>query len=571
MIIKVNGKEIETRSGLTILEALNEHSIKIPTLCYLKDMTPTGACRICVVEVEGRAGLIPACAFPVEEGMRILTHSLRVRSARKTIVELLLANHPEDCLYCERNLHCELQDMASELGIRKKRYMGEHKTCVIDASSPSLVRDPAKCILCGKCVRICEEVQGVSAIDFVNRGFKTQVEPSFNRGLNIAPCIFCGQCILVCPTGALREKSSLKEVWEAINDPSKHVIFQLAPAISVSIGEEFGYPAGTELTGRTISAIKRMGADKVFDTSAAADLTVLEEASELVKRIKGGGPLPLITSCSPGWVKYVEHFYPEFIDNLSSCRSPQEMLGSLAKTYYCEKEGLKPEDVFVVSVMPCTAKKFEIKRPEFYEGSIPYIDAVLTTRELARMIQSAGIEFRTIEEAQYDPFFNLCSGAGKIFGSTGGVMEAALRTGYYLVTGKNLDRVEFESVRGLQGVKEASVDIDGITINVAAASGLVNAAEILNRLKQDPNRYQFIEIMACPGGCIAGGGQPRDRSRETIEKRQQALYNIDGAETLRLAHENPVINELYKEYLDKPLSEISHKLLHTHYVGRDRF
>ena len=571
MKIKVNGREIEVKEGLTILEALKGHGIKIPTLCYMENLTPTGACRICVVEVEGRPGLIPSCAFPAQEGMSIITHSPRVLQARKTIVELLLANHPEDCLYCVRNGECDLQDMAVEMGIRKRRYKGEKKEYRMDTSSPSIERDPGKCILCGKCVRVCEEVQHVSAIDFVNRGFRTHVEPSFNRGLNVAPCVFCGQCVMVCPTGALREKSHLKEVWEAINDPEKHVIFQLAPAISVSIGEEFGYPAGTELTGKMVSAIKRMGVDQVFDTSTSADLTVMEEASELVDRIVNKGKLPLITSCSPGWVKFMEHFYPDLIDNVSTCRSPMEMLGSLAKTYYAEKEGIKPENIFMAAVMPCTAKKYEANRPEFFDGNNPYIDAVLTTRELARMIKVSGIELEAIEEANFDPCFNIRSSAGKIFGSTGGVMEAALRTGYYMITGKDLDELVFEPVRGLDGVKEAVVPINDLNLKIVVASGLGNAAMIMDRIKEDPDAYHFIEIMACPGGCIAGGGQPRPQNAEIVAARQKALYQIDRQENLRLAHYNPTIRKIYEDYLKKPLGEKSHHLLHTHYASRDRF
>ncbi|MCE1247935.1 MAG: [FeFe] hydrogenase, group A [Firmicutes bacterium] len=571
MKIEVNGRPLEVKDGLTILEALKEHGISIPTLCYLENMTPTGACRICVVEVEGMGSLIPACAFPAGEGMKIQTHSPRVRAARKTIVELLLANHPEDCLYCERNLNCQLQDLAHEMGVRHKRYRGERKEYKLDTSSPSLERDPSKCILCGKCVRVCEEVQGVGAIDFVNRGFKTHVEPAFNRGLNVSPCIYCGQCIMVCPTGALREKSSLKEVWEAINDKTKTVIFQMAPAISVSIGEEFGYEPGTELSGKLVSACKRMGVDMVFDTSVAADLTVIEEANELLYRIQNAGKLPMITSCSPGWVKYVEHFHPEFIDNLSSCRSPQEMLGSLLKTYYAEKEGKNPEDVFVVSVMPCTAKKFEVKRPEFYKGNVPDVDVVLTTREMARMIKISGLDFQAMPDQRYDDYFNLTSSAGKIFGSTGGVMEAALRTAYCTLTGKDLQTIEFEPVRGLNGVKEAVVDINGLKLSIVVASGLTNADIILKRIKENPERYQFIEIMACPGGCIAGGGQPKPQDKEIIAKRQQALYSIDKNAQLRLAHQNPVIKKIYDDYLGKPLGHKSHDLLHTHYRERDKF
>ncbi len=571
MLVKVNGKEIETRQGLTILEALREQGINIPTLCYMEGLKPSGSCRLCVVEVEGRPGLIPSCAFPVEEGMSISTHSPRVRRARKTIVELLLASHPDDCLYCERNLNCQLQDLAVEMGIRKKRYQGEKRQFLLDTSSPSIERDPDKCILCGKCVRVCEEVQGVTAIDFVNRGYNTHIEPAFNRGLNTAPCVFCGQCIMVCPTGALREKSSQKEVWEAINDSSKQVIFQVAPAISVSIGEEFGFEPGTELSGRMVAAIRRMGVDRVFDTSTAADLTVLEEASELIERVQSGGPLPIITSCSPGWVKFVEHFYPEYMDNLSTCRSPQEMLGSLIKTYYAKNEGINPENLFVVSVMPCTAKKFEVKRKEFFDGAIPFVDAVLTTRELARMIKTAGIDVNTLGEEDYDPYFNIRSSAGKIFGSTGGVMEAAVRTAHNMLTGKEIEKLELEPVRGLEGVKETVVRLPGLDLRIVAASGLANARRILDQLKEDPDRYHFIEIMACPGGCIAGGGQPRPQDTEKIEARQQALYRIDASDKLRLAHKNPVIIQLYEEFLGKPLGHKSHQLLHTHYTGRDRF
>ncbi|HEX2951579.1 MAG TPA: NADH-dependent [FeFe] hydrogenase, group A6, partial [Armatimonadota bacterium] len=553
--------------------------IDIPTLCYLEDLFPSGACRMCVVEVEGARGLVPSCAFPAAEGQVVYTHSPRARRARKTIVELLLANHPQECLTCVRSGNCELQKLAQDLGVRETRYEGMRREYHIDASSVSLVRDPEKCILCGRCVRVCEEVQGVAAIDFTNRGFQTVIMPAFNKNLSNTACVNCGQCILVCPTGALREQSYLKEVWDAINDPEKVVVAQVAPAIRATIGEEFDMEPGTRVTGKLAAALRRAGFDKVFDTDVAADLTIMEEGSELVHRLTTNGTLPMITSCSPGWVKFIEHFYPELTDHLSTAKSPHMMLGALLKTYYAEKEGIDPGKIVVVSIMPCTAKKFEAQRPELENDGYQDVDYVLTTRETARLIKLAGLKFQNLPDEEFDQAFGTASGAAVIFGNTGGVMEAALRTTKFLltapagevpdkVTSEMLAHLDYSDVRGLEGVKEAEVDMNGIKLKIAVAHGLLNARTLLEQIKNGTSPYQFIEVMGCPGGCIGGGGSPMPTTTEIRKKRAAAIYTEDEALTIRASHDNPIVKQLYEEYLGKPLGEKSHELLHTHYTKR---
>ena len=567
--INVNGRSVEAHEGEMILSALKRAGISVPTLCHVEGLPPTGACRLCVVEVAGMPGLVPSCAYPVREGMEIQTHSQRAIQARKTVIELLLANHPDDCLYCVRNNNCQLQDLAEELGVRERRYAGERIEQFLDVSSPSIVRDPNKCILCGRCVRVCEEIQGVSAIDFIGRGSKTHVGPAFDEGLNVSTCINCGQCITACPTGALREKSDQKEVEDALRDPDMFVVVQHAPSVSVSIGEEFGLRPGADVDGMMVTALRMLGFDRVFDTSFSADLTIMEEGSELVQRIRTGGKLPMMTSCSPGWVKYVEQFYPDFIDNVSSCKSPQQMMGAIIKTYFAEREGIDPSKIFSVSVMPCTAKKFESERPEMGRDGYADIDAVLTTRELARMIRKHGLNLAQLAPEGADTPFGERTTAGKIFGATGGVMEAAVRSAYFLLTGHELENLDVKAVRGLDGVKEARVEIDGVEIGVAVASGLGNASKLLEEIRTGRKDIQFIEVMTCPGGCINGGGQPLGADPEKVRARMQALYQIDRGEGIRVSHKNPSIQRLYEEFLGEPLGEKSHHLLHTHYAKRE--
>lgn len=568
LTIEANNRKIEAREGEMLITALERAGIKVPTLCYMKDLFPSGACRMCVVEIEGQRGLVPSCAFPVYEGMKVHTHSERAVRARKTIVELLLANHPDDCLYCVRNGDCALQGLSEELGVRARRYVGGRTRQKMDVSSPSIIRDPEKCILCGKCVRVCEEIQGVSAIDFVGRGSKATVSPAFNQGLNLSSCINCGQCVMVCPTGALREQSSAKEVVEALRNPDKFVVVQHAPAVSVTLGEEFNVRRGTDLAGALVTALRHMGFDRVFDTSFSADLTIMEEASELVSRIQNGGKLPMMTSCSPGWVKFIEQFYPELLPNVSTCKSPQQMMGALIKSYYAEREGLDPKNIFSVSIMPCVAKKFEAGRPEMARDGIPDVDAVLTTRELARLIRMRGLDLNDLEPDSADTPFGERATAGKLFGASGGVMEAALRTAHYLLTGQDPCELTVESIRGLDGIKELRVKVSGLELGVAVASGLGNARRILEQIRAGRDDLHFVEIMTCPGGCIAGGGQPLSSDPAAIRARMQALYKIDQAGRIRTSHGNPSIQRIYAEFLGKPLGEKSHHLLHTHYHPR---
>jgi NADH-quinone oxidoreductase subunit G/NADP-reducing hydrogenase subunit HndD len=566
--IEVNGRSISAEKGEMLLTSLRRAGISVPTLCHVDGLTPTGACRMCVVEVEGQRGLVPSCAFPVSDGMKIRTHSSRAIQARKTIVELLLANHPDDCLYCNRNGECQLQDLAEELGVRQRRFAGDRTRHHIDASSPSIVRDPAKCILCGKCVRVCEETQRVAAIDFIGRGSKTKIGTAFDEGLNVSSCINCGQCIAVCPTGALTEQSQIKEVLDALNDPNKVVVVQHAPAVSVTLGEEFGLAPGSDVAGVMTAALRRLGFDRVFDTSFTADLTIMEEGSELVKRLTTGGKLPMMTSCSPGWIKFVETQYPDFIGNLSTCKSPQQMMGAVIKTFFAQREGLDPSRIYSVSIMPCTAKKFECGRPEMGRDGLADVDAVLTTRELARIIRMRGLNLLELPADTADTPFGERTTAGKLFGASGGVMEAAIRSAYFLVTGKELENIEVQAVRGMAGVKEARVQVGDLNLGVAVVSGLGNASKLLDQIRAGRNDLHFIEVMTCPGGCVNGGGQPIGTNTDKVRTRMQTLYQLDADGPVRLSHKNEAVQRLYAEFLGKPLGEKSHHLLHTHYAER---
>ena len=574
--IKINGFDYQVPAGSTILEAAHSVGIEIPTLCYLKEINAIGACRICVVEVKGARSLVAACVFPVNEGMEIITNSPKVIEARKTTLELILSTHKKECLSCVRSGSCELQKLCHEYGIEdENKFAGDFVNYAIDNSATHMYRDNEKCILCRRCVAVCDKTQAVSVIGANARGFDTHIGSAFEYGLGDVACISCGQCITACPTGALAERDDTQKVFDAINDPSKHVIVQTAPAVRVGLGEEFGYEMGSIVTGKMVAALKMLGFDRVFDTNFAADLTIMEEATEFLGRFKEGKNLPLITSCSPGWVKYCEHYYPEFIPNLSSCKSPQGMFGSVAKTFYAQKMGIDPKDIFVVSVMPCTAKKFEAERTDYSAvKGLADIDASITVRELARMIKKAGINFKSIPDAEFDAPFGLGSGAGTIFGATGGVMEAALRTAYEVVTGKELtDLATFKAVRGVEGVKEASYDLDGVTVNVAAASGLANAKKVLEMVKSGEKKYDFIEIMACPGGCVNGGGQPivpaSVRNFEDVRAlRAAGLYNDDANLPVRKSHNNPDIKAIYDDFFGEPGSHKAHDILHTGYTER---
>ena len=566
--LTINNIKVNAEAGMTILDAAKSVGIQIPTLCHLKNLAPTGACRICSVEVEGQRGLTPACAYPVYEGMSVETNSPRVRRARKTIVELLVENHPQDCLICVRNKNCELQDLAEQYGLREHRFAGESKTHAIDISSASMERDPAKCILCGRCVRVCFEVQNIGAIDFTNRGFSSIVTTPYNKGLNISDCILCGQCILVCPTAALREKSHLKEVSYALTDKKKYPIVQIAPAVRASLGEEYNMPLGTDVTGQLVTGLRRLGFKKVFDTNFAADLTIMEEASELISRVQNGKKLPMFTSCCPGWVKYAEQNTPEILEHISTCKSPHEMEGAVLKTYYAKKMGIDPKDVYVVSIMPCTVKKYESGRTELKEETMPDVDAVLTTRELVRFFKIAGIDFEDLPPDQFDNPLGESTGAAAIFGTSGGVMEAALRTAYFKLSGKEIDNIEFESVRGSAGVKEATINVNGMEVNIAVVNGIGNVKQILDDVAAGKSKYHFVEVMACPGGCINGGGQPIHQKPEKVIKRMKALYQIDSAAKTRRSHENESVKTLYKEFLGEPNSHKAHEILHTEYFNR---
>ncbi len=583
MKITVNHQPIEVDKGMTIWQACNSIGINIPSLCYFKDISANASCGVCVVEVKGVQTLLRSCITEVTEGMEIITDSPRVREARKVNVELLLANHPEDCLQCDRNLNCELQQLAFNLGIHEKRFVRTRKEHVNkDETSLSLVRDPEKCILCGRCVAVCEQIQSVKAIDFSGRGLKTKISTFWDTGLGNSICINCGQCALICPTGAITERSAINEVWNELHDPEKVVVVQTAPAVRVGIGEAMGLPYGSLVTGQMVASLRKLGFSKVFDTDFAADLTIVEEANELVERIENKGTLPMITSCSPGWIKFIEHFFPSSLPHLSTCKSPQQMFGAIAKTYYAEQAGIDPRNIVVVSIMPCTAKKFEARRPEM-DDAFRYwkeklhlsekehfydVDYVLTTRELARMFKEVGIDFSNLPEEEFDSPLGVSTGAGVIFGATGGVMEAALRTAYEVITGSQLTNVDFVAVRGMEGIKEAEIDLNGTRLKVAVAHTLSNARTLLEQIENGTSPYTFIEVMTCPGGCLGGGGQPIPTDEEIRLKRAESIYLEDKNKPIRKSHENPEIQYLYRHFLQKPLSEKAHHLLHTHYVER---
>ena len=572
--VKINGLEVSAPAGSTILEAARLAGVEIPTLCYLKEINEIGACRMCIVEVKGARGLVASCVYPVSDGMEVWTNTPKIIESRKKTLQLLLSNHDRKCLSCVRSGNCELQKLCKELGVEDEDYYdGERTPSEIDDSAAHMIRDNSKCILCRRCSAVCEKVQGIGVIGPNKRGFATFIGSAFDMGLGETSCVSCGQCIAVCPTGALSEKDCTDDVLAAIADPSKHVIVQTAPSVRAALGEEFGYPIGTNVEGKMVAALRRIGFDKVFDTDFAADLTIMEEAHEFLERVKNGGVLPLITSCSPGWIKYCEHYFPDMTENLSSCKSPQQMFGAIAKSYYAEKAGIDAKDIVSVSVMPCTAKKFEIGRDDQAANGVPDVDYAMTTRELARLIRKCGLKFNLMPDEEFDAPLGLSTGAATIFGATGGVMEAGLRNAGETLTGEVVESVDFKEVRGTAGIKEATYHVAGMDVNVAVASGLGNARELLNRVKSGEANYHFIEIMGCPGGCVNGGGQPQQPGyvRNTTDiraLRAKVLYDDDAADKIRKSHENPAIKELYATYLGEPGSEKAHHLLHTTYVKR---
>ena len=590
--ITINGFPVDIKAGKTILEAAESQGIKIPTLCFHKDLCVAGNCRVCVVEVVGQTRLSAACATPCEEGMEILTNSLKVRNSRKQIIELLLSEHNADCTKCYKNGNCELQTLSSEYKIMTQDFLElvPLKRLTIDMYSPSIIKDDSKCIRCQRCVRTCAELQGVNALTVAHKGDQMKITTFFEKAMRDVVCTNCGQCVNHCPTGALVEKNYIEEVWEALADPQKHVVVQTAPAVRVGLGEELGYEPGERVTGKMVAALKRLGFDSVLDTDFTADLTILEEGTELLTRLKKAlvdkdenVTLPMATSCSPGWIKYIEHMYPEHLAHLSTCKSPQQMFGALAKTYYAKARNLEPDKIVSVSIMPCTAKKFEAFRPEMHDSGYRDVDYVLTTRELAILIKQAGIDFNKIEPAKYDRLMGESTGAAVIFGATGGVMEAALRTAYEIVTGRPVpfENLDILPVRGTEGVREASVKIenplkewaflDGVELKCAVAHGLINAKTVMDSVKSGTSNYHFIEFMACPGGCLGGGGQPIPTNAEIRQKRVEAIYAEDKELPIRKSHENPEVQKLYRDFLKEPLGEVSHHLLHTKYTKRDRY
>jgi len=586
--LTIDNTKVEVPDGTTILHAAKKIGVKIPTLCYLEDVQAQGACRVCVVEVEGAKALVASCVMPCAEGMKVHTNTKRVREARRAVVDLLLSAHDGDCQTCLRNDDCELQAVARDLGIRGIHYAGAKIKGHIDDTTPALIRDSAKCIHCRRCVTVCNEIQGVGGLFPQKRGFQTTIGPAFSADLDDITCVQCGQCGAVCPVGAISERDQIADVWAALDDPNKFVVVQTAPAIRAALGECFGYPPGTLVTGKMVTALRRLGFNAVMDTNFTADLTIIEEGTELLTRLKKALvekqpiALPMFTSCSPGWIKFCETFFPDMLPNLSTCKSPQQMFGAVAKTYYAEKIGKKPQDIFVVSVMPCTAKKYEAQRPEMNSSGVRDVDVVLTTRELGRMIKQAGIEFDKLEDGKMDSPLGMSSGAADIFANTGGVMEAALRTAYEIVTGKSLpfENLHVKPIEGLEGIKEAAITIQetvpdwsflkGATVRVAVAHGLGNARALIERIRSGKAQYHFVEVMTCPGGCIGGGGQPRMTTNEVRMKRIQAIYKEDEGKKLRKSHENPEIKQIYDEFLKKPLGEKSHHLLHTKYQPRTK-
>ena len=572
----IDGVSVQVEAGSTILQAAQKAGINIPTLCYLKDVNQIGACRVCLVEVKGAKALQPSCVYPVTEGLEVMTNTAKVREARKGVVELLLSNHPADCLNCVRSGNCELQNLAQQMGIRKNRFEGEQSTFPIDERSVAIVRDPNKCVYCRRCEAVCSKVQGVSILGGIGRGFNSTVGPAFGHALDDINCTLCGQCINVCPVGALTEKDDTQKVWNALADDSKHVVVQFSPAVRIAISEEFGLPMGTISTGKLVAALRRMGFNKVFDTNWSADLTIMEEGNELLHRLQNGGTLPMITSCSPGWVKFCENHFPGELDHLSSAKSPQQMFGAMVKTYYPQTDGLNAADIYSVSIMPCTAKKFEAARPEMNSSGYQDVDAVITVREIARMIKQAGIDFVNLPEEECDAPMGLGTGAATIFGTTGGVMEAALRTVYEVVVGKELPKLELEEVRGTMGeIKEATIDLNGTPVKVAVVNTLARAKEIMKQVQAGTADYTFIEIMACPNGCVGGGGTPIvDALTRTLltedyrALRAKGLYNDDANLPIRKSHENPFIKAAYENFLGEPLGHKAHELLHTHYTAR---
>lgn len=574
--ITIDGKAISVPAGTTVLEASKAAHINIPTLCYLKDINEIGACRMCLVEVKGGKALQASCVYPVSEGMEVYTNTKRVREARRANLELILSNHDRKCTSCVRSGNCELQKLATDLNVFDIPFEGENINHPLDAFSASIVRDNNKCIVCRRCVAMCENVQTTGVIGVKNRGFQTEIGVPFDKSLEDSSCIMCGQCISVCPTGALREKSHIEKIWDAINDPDMHVVVQTAPAVRIALGEEFGMPIGSRVTGKMVTALKRLGFNKVFDTNTAADLTIMEEGTELLGRIKNGGTLPMITSCSPGWIKFCEHYYPEFVDNLSSCKSPHTMMGAMLKSYYAQQAGVDPQKMYVVSVMPCTAKKYEIERPEMEVDGLRDVDAVITTRELARMIKEARIDFVKLEDEQFDDPCGEASGAGAIFGATGGVMEAALRTVAEIIKGEKLEDIEFKMVRGQDSIKEFEIELKDIKLRGCVVSGVGNARKVLERVKAGEVSYHFIEVMGCPGGCVTGGGQPvvdatTQADVNVFELRSNAIYEEDRSLSCRLSHENEFIKTLYADYLGEPNGHKAHHLLHTTYTKRELY
>ena len=575
--LRINDIPVTVPEGSTVLEAARSAGFNIPSLCFLKDINEIGACRICVVEVKGAKSLVASCVYPVAEGMEVYTNTERVRKSRQLTLELILSNHRMDCLTCSRNSHCELLQLAGDLGIDAVRYANDNMPPQIEASAPHLVRDNSKCVLCRRCTAVCRKTQEVGVIGPNDRGFHTHIGCAFDRDLSEVDCVSCGQCIVACPTGALSEKDDTARVLAALNDPAKHVVVGPAPSIRVTLGECFGLPIGTNVEGKMVTALRRLGFDKVFDVDTAADFTILEEGTEFLSRLNGGGTLPLITSCSPGWVRYLEQHAPDMLHNISSCKSPQQMFGSLVKTYYAEQAGIDPQDIFVVSIMPCTAKKYEVLREEqrLPNGCMP-VDVSLTTRELGRMITQAGLLFEHLPDGAFDPMLGVSTGAAAIFGASGGVMEAALRTVVEQLTGEGMAPLEYKEVRGMEGVKEASYELPGKTVRVCVASGLHNVKRVLDGIRDGSLQYDFVEFMACPGGCINGGGQPIQHANvrnftDIKALRAAALYRQDEGMTYRRSHENPVVQKVYADFLGEPGSHKAHALLHCSYIKQKRY